>query len=161
MIMETAVIRGTPRHPTRLGDRVLVGPRSHLSGCTVGDDAFLATGVTVFNGARIGPGAELRINAVVHVNSRVSPGDTVPIGWVAVGDRSLPPEAHDDIWSIQRELDFPGTVWGTERTVGRGERTRRYARGLIRRLAEERPVGSKEDLPDTEAGPRRRRDQSG
>jgi gamma-carbonic anhydrase len=27
----------------------------------------------------------------------------------------LPPDRHDDIWAIQRELDFPGTVYGVER----------------------------------------------
>jgi hypothetical protein len=38
----------------------------------------------------------------------------VPIGWVAVGDPAqiFPPDRHDDIWRIQRELDFPGTVYG-------------------------------------------------
>jgi carbonic anhydrase/acetyltransferase-like protein (isoleucine patch superfamily) len=34
IIMESAVPRGTPRHPTYLGSHVLVGPRAHLSGCT-------------------------------------------------------------------------------------------------------------------------------
>jgi hypothetical protein len=40
---------------------------------------------------------------------------TVPIGWIAVGDQMLPPDRHDDIWAIQRELDFPGTVYGIPR----------------------------------------------
>ena len=32
-----------------------------------------------------------------------------------VGDPAqiLPPDRHDDIWAIQRELDFAGTVYGT------------------------------------------------
>ncbi len=50
IIMENAVIRGTPKHPTRIGDHVLVGPRAYLTGCTIADDVFLATGATVFNG---------------------------------------------------------------------------------------------------------------
>jgi carbonic anhydrase/acetyltransferase-like protein (isoleucine patch superfamily) len=76
IIMENAVIRGTPRHPTRLGDHVLVGPRAYLTGCIVEDCAFLATGATVFNGARIGPRAEVRINGLVHLRT-VLPADAV------------------------------------------------------------------------------------
>ena len=66
IVMENTVIRGTARHPVRTGDHVLVGPRAYLTGCAVEDDAFLATGSTVFNAARIGARAEVRINGVVH-----------------------------------------------------------------------------------------------
>lgn len=52
IIMENAVLRGTPKHPLTLGDNVLVGPRAYLSGCTVEDCVFLATGSTVFGLAR-------------------------------------------------------------------------------------------------------------
>ena len=43
----------------------------------------------------------------------------VPIGWVAVGNPAVirPPSAHDEIWSVQRTLDFPGTVYGVERAA--------------------------------------------
>jgi hypothetical protein len=34
----------------------------------------------------------------------------VPIGWIAVGTPAhiLPAERHDEIWAIQRDLDFGG-----------------------------------------------------
>lgn len=138
IVMENAVIRGTPRHPVRLGDHVLVGPRAYLTGCTVEDDAFLATGATVFNGARIGARAEVRINGTVHLRTRVAAGATVPIGWVAVGDPAeiRPASEHDAIWAVQEKLDFPGTVFGLA-PAGPGETimpelTRRYARFLAR-----------------------------
>ncbi|MCB2099752.1 MAG: gamma carbonic anhydrase family protein, partial [Rhodobacterales bacterium] len=66
VVMDTAVLRGGAGAPLTLGDRVMVGPRAYLSGCTVEDEAFLATGAAVFNQARVGRGAEVRINAVVH-----------------------------------------------------------------------------------------------
>jgi carbonic anhydrase/acetyltransferase-like protein (isoleucine patch superfamily) len=71
----------------------------------------------------------VRINGVVHVNSALSDGAVVPIGWIAVGDPAeiLPPDRHDDIWAIQRELDFPGTVLGIERGASAAQATRRYA----------------------------------
>jgi carbonic anhydrase/acetyltransferase-like protein (isoleucine patch superfamily) len=138
IIMENAVIRGTPQHPTHLGDHVLVGPRAYLSGCTVGDSAFLATGTAVFNGAVIGTRAEVRVNGTVHLKTNLPPDATVPIGWVAIGDPAeiLPPHEQDRIWAIQEPLDFPGTVFGLERAVAgetiMPELTRRYARFLGR-----------------------------
>lgn len=136
IVMENAVIRGTRPHPTRIGDHVLVGPRAYLTGCTVEDSVFLATGATVFNGAHLGRRAEVRINGVVHLKTMLPPDALVPIGWVAVGDpaRILPPGAHDEIWAIQEPLNFPRTVFGLERPAA-GETimpvmTRRYARAL-------------------------------
>ena len=72
VIMENAVIRGTRRHPVTVGDHVLVGPGSYLSGCAVRDCVFLATGSRVFNGAIIGARAEVRIGhrAPPHQASR-------------------------------------------------------------------------------------------
>lgn len=140
IIMENAVIRGTRQHPTRLGNHVLVGPQAHLTGCLVDDNAFLATGTSVFNGARIGAQAEVRINGVVHIKASVLPNAIVPIGWIAVGDPAqiLPPQEHDRIWSVQGPANFPLTVFGLERAPAREtimpELTRRYARALGRHV---------------------------
>jgi carbonic anhydrase/acetyltransferase-like protein (isoleucine patch superfamily) len=84
--MENAVLKAGRRAPLSLGNNVLIGPRAYLSGCTIEDEVFLATGSTVFNQAVIGRRAEVRIGGVVHVRTRVRPDETVPIGWVAVGD---------------------------------------------------------------------------
>jgi carbonic anhydrase/acetyltransferase-like protein (isoleucine patch superfamily) len=136
IIMENAVIRGTPRYPIHIGNHVLVGPRAYLTGCTVEDNAFLATGATVFNGARIGTRSEVRINGVVHLKTVLPPDSVVPIGWIAVGDPAevLPPENHERIWAIQEPLNFPRTVFGLERApLGETimpELTTRYARSL-------------------------------
>jgi carbonic anhydrase/acetyltransferase-like protein (isoleucine patch superfamily) len=117
IVMEHALVRGRAGHPTRIGDNVLVGPHAHVNGASIEENAFLATGVSVFPGARIGVRAEVRINGVVHVNSALPADATVPIGWVAVGDPAqlFPPQAHKEIWAIQEALDFPGTVFGLPR----------------------------------------------
>lgn len=136
IIMENAVIRGTPGFPARLGNGILVGPHAYLTGCVVEESAFLATGSTVFNGAHIGTKAEVRINGVVHIKTKLPSGSTVPIGWVAVGDPAqiFPPNEHDHIWAIQEPLNFPRTVFGLERAPDgetiMPELTTRYARAL-------------------------------
>jgi gamma-carbonic anhydrase len=126
IVMENALLRGREGHPLRVGDHVIVGPNAHLNGARIGDDAFIATGASVFPGARVGARAEVRIGGVVHVNSVLPDGGLVPIGWVAVGDpaEALPPDRHEDIWAVQRTLDFPGTVFGAAEPA---EIARRYA----------------------------------
>jgi len=74
VVMENALVRGRARHPTLLGDAVLVGPHAHVNGATVEDEVFIATGAALFPGSVAGAGAELRINSVLHVNSRLEPG---------------------------------------------------------------------------------------
>ncbi len=136
IIRENAVIRATPEHSVHIGNYVLVGPNAALYGCTVADEAFLATGVTIFHAARVGKQAEVRINGVVHVNSVLPERAMVPIGWVAVGDPAqvFPPNEHERIWAIQKSLNFPLTVYGVDRSpngsVDMKEITRRIAEGL-------------------------------
>jgi carbonic anhydrase/acetyltransferase-like protein (isoleucine patch superfamily) len=139
IVMEQALVRGRSGHPTTLGDHVLVGPHAHVNGAQIEDDVFLATGAAVFPGARIGRGSEVRINGVVHVNTVVAPGTTVPIGWIAVGDPAqvFPPSRHDELWAIQRELDFPGTAFGLPRDEATMERiTTLYAERFGRHRAD-------------------------
>src|SRR4029453_6664911 len=107
-------VRGRSRHPTTVGDAVLVGPHAHVNGATLEPEGFGATGASVFPGAGGGAGAELRINCVVHVNTRVAAGAVVPIGWVAVGDPAqlFSPDRPEELGAVRRGLDFPATVCG-------------------------------------------------
>jgi carbonic anhydrase/acetyltransferase-like protein (isoleucine patch superfamily) len=117
IVMENALVRGRAGRPARVGDSVLIGPHAHVNGAEIGDEVFVATGASLFPGARIGSRAEIRINAVVHVNTVVGTGQTVPIGWVAVGNpaQTFSPERHEEIWAIQRELGFTKEAFGLER----------------------------------------------
>jgi carbonic anhydrase/acetyltransferase-like protein (isoleucine patch superfamily) len=130
IVMENAVLRGREGLPLVLGDSVLVGPHAHLNGATVEDEVFLATGVSAFPGVRIGRGCEVRVGAVVHVNSTPPEGTTVPIGWIAVGDPAelFPPSTHDELWAVQKRMDFPRTVFGLPREQATMDAVaRRYA----------------------------------
>lgn len=135
VVMENAVVRGTARHPVRTGDRVLIGPHAYLSGCFAEDEAFIATGATVFNGARVGARSNVAVNAVVHIKTWLPENGRVPIGWTAVGDPAeiLPPEADQRRQEILDALDFPRTVKRTlAGRVNMREVARRYSRALGR-----------------------------
>ncbi len=136
IVMENALIRASATDAVHVGDHVLVGPMASISGASVADEVFLATGTRVFNGARIGERSEVRINAVVHL-STVLPAETVvPIGWVAVGNppQLYSPDRHDEIWEAQKDLDFPGYVFGLDRETPdlMVQLTERYGRSLAR-----------------------------
>jgi carbonic anhydrase/acetyltransferase-like protein (isoleucine patch superfamily) len=93
VIMENAVLRGAPRHPLVMGDHVLAGPHSHLTGCGIADEVFIATGAMVFNGAYMGRASSVALGGTVHIGCIVPALTRIPIGWVAVGDpaRMYPP----------------------------------------------------------------------
>ena len=136
IVMENAIVRASSANPVHIGDHVLIGPGASVSGAIIGDEVFLATGTRVFNGAHVGDRAEVRINAVVHLRTTLPEDAVVPIGWVAVGNPLLvlPPDRHEEIAAAQQELDFPGYVFGVDRSTPdvMVQLTERYARSLAR-----------------------------
>lgn len=136
IVMENALIRSSAVDPVTIGDHCLVGPMSSISGAAIAEEVFIATGVRIFNGARIGRGSEVRINAVVHLRTELPEHSVVPIAWVAVGAPAqfFSPDRHDEIWAVQRELDFPGYVFGLDRETPdlMVQLTERYAAHLAR-----------------------------
>ncbi len=136
IIMEQAVIRGVSRQPARLGNHILVGPHAHLTGCTIENEVFIATGSCVFNGATIGATSTVRINGIVHINTVLPAGTSMPIGWIAVGDpaRLFSPHDGEAVLEALRAERFSETVFGlvkpdAEASVGKTLATR-YAAGL-------------------------------
>jgi carbonic anhydrase/acetyltransferase-like protein (isoleucine patch superfamily) len=71
IIMENAVIRASTKHPCTIGDHCLIGPSAHVTGATLEDEVFVATGAAIFHGAALGRGSEVRVHATVHC-ARVS-----------------------------------------------------------------------------------------
>jgi carbonic anhydrase/acetyltransferase-like protein (isoleucine patch superfamily) len=120
VVMENAVLRSTEKHPLIVGKHCLVGPHAHVVGCTLDDEVFIATGASVFHGAHLHTRVEVRVNAVVHLRTELAPDTVVPIAWIAVGSPAviLPPDRHEEIWAVQKPLDFPGFVYGFSRKSG-------------------------------------------
>jgi carbonic anhydrase/acetyltransferase-like protein (isoleucine patch superfamily) len=147
VIMEHAVLRGTPRHPLTIGDHVLAGPHCYLTGCTVGDEVFIATGAMVFNGAQMGRASSVALGGAVHIGCVVPPQIRIPIGWVAVGDpaRLYPPgEAENIRAGLEEAGGFLPLVFGADPAAGRSQQMRtamrRYASFLSRSHSGDEPI---------------------
>jgi carbonic anhydrase/acetyltransferase-like protein (isoleucine patch superfamily) len=153
VIMENAVLRGTQRHPLIMGDHVLAGPHSHLTGCVIADEVFIATGAMVFNGAHLGRASSVALGAAVHIGCVVPPLTRIPIGWVAVGDpaRMYPPGEAEPIRAGLAEVGggFLPFVFGVDDAGDRREQMQsalqRYTGAMARHHREDEIIPASED----------------
>lgn len=72
-LQDGTVVHADPEFPTTVGERVTVGHRAILHGCTVEDDALIGMGAVVLNGATVGRGAVVAAGAVVREGTEVPP----------------------------------------------------------------------------------------
>jgi carbonic anhydrase/acetyltransferase-like protein (isoleucine patch superfamily) len=76
-VQDGAVLHTDPGRPLRVGDRVSIGHRAILHGCTVEDDVLVGMGAVIMNGAVIGEGSLIAAGAVVLEGIRIPPGSLV------------------------------------------------------------------------------------
>jgi gamma-carbonic anhydrase len=114
--MECAVLRAAGRYPLTLGDRVLVGPHAHLSGCTIGSRSFIATGAMVFNGARLGEACTVALGAKVHIDTELAEQTFIPMGFIAYGrpGHLYPPDQAPQVHEQLSRLGFMRYVFGVD-----------------------------------------------
>lgn len=72
-LQDLTVVHTDPGFGVTIGDRVTVGHRCILHGCTIEDDALIGMGATIMNGAVIGEGAVVGAGAVVTEGTVVPP----------------------------------------------------------------------------------------
>ncbi len=94
-IQDNSVLHAdAPDWPLTIGDRVTVGHRVVLHGCTVEDDALVGIGAIVLNGARIGKGAVVAAGAVVPEGMEI-PASSLAMGMPARVRRQLTAEEQE------------------------------------------------------------------
>jgi carbonic anhydrase/acetyltransferase-like protein (isoleucine patch superfamily) len=76
-LQDGVVVHADPGFPVSVGDRVSVGHRAVLHGCTVEDDVLIGMGAVLLNGSRIGTGSLIAAGAVVLEGTTVPPGSLV------------------------------------------------------------------------------------
>lgn len=88
IVLANAVIRsvgGThrPPFPVRIGADTLISPACVLTGCDIGARCYIATGVLIFQGARIGDSSRVAAGAIVHLRTALPPGTRVGLRHIA------------------------------------------------------------------------------
>lgn len=78
-IQDGSILHEHAGFPLVIGNRVTVGHRVLLHGCTIEDDAYIGMGAIILNGAQVGAGA------VVGAGSLVLQGQQIPAGMLAMG----------------------------------------------------------------------------
>src|SRR5262249_45967115 len=129
---ENAVILVSTKDPCSMGDHCLFVPNAHFTGARLEDEGLVASGAACFCGVVVVWCSVVRVHARFHLRTGLEPGAMVPIRWVAAVDavRILPPERHDEIWEVQKPLNFPQWVYAFDRS------TPDLMRRVTRRLSE-------------------------
>jgi len=140
IICEQAVLRatvagGSPR-PVVLADHVFIGPHATLLGCRVDRCAYVATGATVLQAARLGAGASVAVGALVHGGAVVPDEFFLPPNMVAVGDpvQLYPPDDPVALGEAVRSTGFARLAFGIE--AAWEDRIARYEQAAEIRSAE-------------------------
>ena len=98
-VQDLSVVHTDPGSPVVLGDRVTVGHRVVLHGCTVEDDALIGMGAVVLNGAVVGRGAVVAAGAVVTQGMQVPEMALVAGVPAKVLDRPVPDVPRINVWA--------------------------------------------------------------
>jgi len=90
-VQDASVLHADFGQPLEIGERVTVGHKVMLHGCTVGDESLIGIGAVILNGAKIGR------NCLVGAGSLVTEGKEFPDGSMILGSparvvRQLTPE---------------------------------------------------------------------
>ena len=90
-VQDASVLHADFGQPLVIGERVTVGHKVMLHGCTIGDESLIGIGAVVLNGAKIGK------NCLVGAGSLVTEGKEFPDGSMILGSparvvRQLTPE---------------------------------------------------------------------
>lgn len=76
-IQDGAVVHADPGFPARIGERVTVGHKAMLHGCSIGDGSLIGINAVVLNGAKIGRGCLIGANALVTEGMEIPDGSLV------------------------------------------------------------------------------------
>jgi carbonic anhydrase/acetyltransferase-like protein (isoleucine patch superfamily) len=100
-LQDLTVVHADVGSPVLIGDRVTVGHRAIIHGCTIGDECMIGMGAIVMNRSVVGPQSIVAAGAVVLEGFKVPPG-TMVAGVPAKVIRELKPE------EVQRIRDVAG-----------------------------------------------------
>mgnify|MGYP000422955056 CR=1 FL=1 len=118
------------KFPLHMGDRITVGHRAIVHGCTVEDDCLIGMGAIIMDGVHIGRGSLVGAGAVITPGTVIPPGSVV-LGFPAqvvrqVGDaeRRLIEESCKHYLDLAREYLYADLPYQSRRACGFLEKAR-------------------------------------
>jgi len=78
-VQDLCMVHADPGSPTTVGERVTIGHRAIVHGCTIEDDVLVGMGAILLNRCRIGRGSIVGAGALVPENA-VIPPDSLVLG---------------------------------------------------------------------------------
>ncbi|HWB67665.1 MAG TPA: gamma carbonic anhydrase family protein [Mycobacteriales bacterium] len=76
-LQDGCAVHADPGYPVSIGDRVSIGHRAVIHGCTIDDDVLIGMGAVVLNGAHVGSGSLVAAGAVVLEGVDIPPNSLV------------------------------------------------------------------------------------
>ena len=76
-IQDLSMVHADPGVPCLIGDRVTVGHRAILHGCTVEDDCLIGMGAILLNGVKVGRGSVVGAGALLTEGRQYPPGSLI------------------------------------------------------------------------------------
>ena len=113
-IQDASVLHADEGQPLVIGERVTVGHKVMLHGCTIGDETLIGIGAVVLNGAKIGK------NCLVGAGALVTEGKEFPDGSMIIG---APAKAVRELTPLQLQ----GLRQSAQHYI---DNARRFQRGL-------------------------------
>jgi len=112
-VQDGSVLHVDPGYPLTLGNRVTIGHKAMLHGCTVGDGSLVGINSVVMNGARIGKGS------LIGANTLIPEGKEIPDGVLVLGSpgkvvRELRPEERENLLKIAAGYVARSKLYRTE-----------------------------------------------
>jgi carbonic anhydrase/acetyltransferase-like protein (isoleucine patch superfamily) len=95
-VQDGAIIHSDPGFPCVIGERVTLGHRAVVHGCTIEDGALVGIGAVVLNGAVVGAGSLVAAGAVVGEGMKIPP-DSLVVGVPAKVLRPLTDEQKERV----------------------------------------------------------------
>jgi carbonic anhydrase/acetyltransferase-like protein (isoleucine patch superfamily) len=73
-VQDNSLLHGPPDMPTEIGERATVAHLCVVHGATIGEEALIANGTTVLDGARVGARTLVAAHSLVAANADIPPG---------------------------------------------------------------------------------------
>lgn len=114
-IQDGSILHVDAQFPMTIGDKVTVGHKVMLHGCTIGDNTLIGMNAVVLNGANIGK------NCLIGANSLVTENMQVPDGHLVMGSPA----------KIIKPLDESTQAMFTKSAMHYVENGQRYLQDLV------------------------------